>query len=208
MRQSNLVDDMKLHKKNCLIFCGIAWIVIIFFCIYLLMQYEGFPGEKGRAPQFLAPNKIIKTTNLPTLILFVHPRCPCTRATINELSIIMTKCKDKVNANVLFFTPTGYPDSWAKTDTYYSTKLIPQVKVYFDRGGKQIKRFHALTSGHVLLYDSSKKLIFSGGITKSRGNIGANLGLYSVIEKIKANKEQKVTETSVYGCSFTKKKLI
>jgi hypothetical protein len=52
----------------------------------------------------------------------------------------------------------------------------PDIKVWPDRGGDLARQFGVLTSGHVLLYDSSGRLIYSGGITASRGHRGGNLG--------------------------------
>ena len=41
----------------------------------------------------------------------------------------------------------------------------PGVTSWDDAGGKLAQRFGVLTSGHVLLYDTDGRLLYSGGIT-------------------------------------------
>ena len=39
------------------------------------------------------------------LVMFAHPRCPCTRASIGELALIMARVHGRLTADVLFVKP-------------------------------------------------------------------------------------------------------
>jgi len=65
--------------------------------------------------------------------------------------------------------------------------------------GAEAARFHATTSGYVLLYDVNGKLRFHGGITGSRGHSGDNAGR-SAIEAILMGGLAETKQTFVFGC--------
>ncbi len=60
-------------------------------------------------------------------------------------------------------------------------------------------RFGVKGSGHVLLYQPSGRLVFSGGITPSRGHEGDNPGRAAVISLVLQGRSP-VNRTPVYGC--------
>lgn len=188
---------------NKLLILSVFWIISVCTGMYFLVQYNTFPCATGNPPSKWPPNSsLVQSKDLPTLILFAHPKCPCTRATINELAIIMAQNKNKVNAYAYFYKPLGYPDSWTKSDTWNKIQSIPGVTPKIDTNGKETKLFKAQTSGHVLLYNKNNDLIFSGGITSSRGHEGNNTGRKAVVEAIKGNLTKKVF-TNIYGCKIT-----
>lgn len=135
----------------------------------------------------------------PTLLIFAHPKCPCTRATIGELEIIMSRFPGKLNAQVWFIHPDGVPGDWTESDLYRKTAAIPGVVVHLDNGLAEAKRFHAETSGEALLYDSNGKRMFQGGITVSRGHSGDNVGR-DAVESLLRNPLPGQVRTPVFGC--------
>ncbi|HEV2903990.1 MAG TPA: hypothetical protein VGW32_03035 [Pyrinomonadaceae bacterium] len=134
-----------------------------------------------------------------SLVMLAHPKCPCTRASVEELSKLMTNCAGRVNAYLLFVTPKSAPRDWYKTDLWSSAARIPDVTVIVDQDGNEASRFGALTSGQVVLYDLNGRLIFSGGITSSRGHVGDNLGR-SAIESLILNNSATTSTSRVFGC--------
>ena len=70
-----------------------------------------------------------------------------------------------------------------------------------DLDGQEASRFGAQTSGHTLLFGIDGHLLFSGGITSSRGHAGTNVGESSIIALLK-NEVPIRTETLVFGCSL------
>src|SRR4051794_39796839 len=51
-----------------------------------------------------------------TLLLFAHPKCPCSRASVEELNQLQARVEGKANVIVYFFKPTGASNEWAHTD--------------------------------------------------------------------------------------------
>jgi hypothetical protein len=107
-------------------------------------------------------------------------------------------------AQVLFFKPRAFSNEWARAESWQSATAIPNVAVSEDADGEQARLFGAQTSGYVLLYDPRGHLLFSGGITASRGHAGDNAG-ESAILSILDGQHGPVTETRVYGCSLSSK---
>jgi hypothetical protein len=63
-------------------------------------------------------------------------------------------------------------------------------------------RFGAETSGHTLLYGADGRLLFSGGITASRGHAGENAGESAIIALVNHQTPLR-SQTLVFGCSLT-----
>ncbi len=107
----------------------------------------------------------------------------------------------KIHAYVLFLKPKESDAEWQETDLRRSAASIPGVAVLSDVDGVEAYRFGAETSGHVLLYDHDGSLLFSGGITESRGHAGDNAG-ESVIEALVNNQSPARASTFVFGCAL------
>lgn len=133
--------------------------------------------------------------------MFVHPKCPCTKASITELSKIMTKRNDKVNAYLLFLTPKSV-QGWDNSDNKQLAEKIIGVTILSDIDGLEAERFHSKTSGDVLAYDTGGRLIYSGGITGARGQIGDNQGAQSLILALD-KQAGKFGTACVFGCALT-----
>jgi hypothetical protein len=80
-----------------------------------------------------------------------------------------------------------------------SLAAVPGLKIWHDRSGALARRFGVLTSGHVLLYDPSGRLAYSGGITPARGHRGGNFGK-SALEKAILGVQSDQSPNPVFGC--------
>jgi hypothetical protein len=185
-----------------LIISGMLWLVVVGIGLYKLWHYENDPGITADAPALWPVSSQSRPTpGHATLVLFAHPQCPCTRASVGELALIMARCQTHLTAYVLFFKPKEFPADWEKTDLWYSAAAIPGVKVIQDEDGMEARRFHAATSGQTLLYDAEGHLLFSGGITASRGHSGDNAGRSAIVSLLTEGIAEQ-TETFTYGCSL------
>lgn len=110
----------------------------------------------------------------------------------------MTQAQGRVTAYVLFVKPSGSTENWEKTDLWQSAASIPGVSVVVDDGAEAF-RFHAMTSGQTALYDAEGQLLFSGGITASRGHSGDNAGRSAIVSLLNTGDAEQ-TVTSVFGC--------
>jgi hypothetical protein len=189
-------------KKNRLILlaAGALWLSMIGTGIGFLRDYESTPGVAAAAPdRWPADSRIRRATDRATLVMLAHPQCPCTRASIGELSRLMTQAQGRVTAYILFIKPPNFSTDWEKTDLWASAAAIPGVNVMVDDEGVEAGRFHSATSGQTLLYDAGGKLIFSGGITSARGHEGDNEGRSAVVSLLTTDEAGR-NETPVFGC--------
>ena len=180
---------------------GLAWVAAVSLGLSRLLEYESAPGDSGLSPRrWPAASRLCRDPLRPTLVMFAHPHCPCTRASLAELVQIITRCQGRVAVRVVFVAPAGVPPGWERTDLWRSAAAIPGVQVHRD-AGDEARRFGAATSGHVALYDPHGKQLFAGGITGARGHEGENAGRDAVIRLIRGEPE-KLAATYVFGCSL------
>lgn len=111
----------------------------------------------------------------------------------------MAQTQGRVEAHVLFLKPAGSSTNWEKTDLWQSAASIPNVNVVVDDEGVESHRFNSLTSGQTALYDVHGDLLFSGGITASRGHSGDNAGRNAIVTLLNDGQGER-TQTSVFGC--------
>jgi hypothetical protein len=184
-----------------LLFASIlVWLLVVSIGLWILWGYENTPGASAEAPRrWPADSRIQPAKDRATLVMLAHPQCPCTRASIGELASLMAHSQGRVTAYVLFLKPSGFVEDWEKTDLWQSAASIPGVNVVADESGAEARRFHAATSGQTLLFDAEGRLLFSGGITGSRGHSGDNAGRSAIVSLVNAGVAER-TETFVFGC--------
>src|SRR5207253_8392121 len=125
---------------------GVAWMAAFTGGFAHLWKYEGAAGASATAPMNLpAGTSIEQKKGLPTLVMLLHPKCPCSRASVEELSRLMTRCHGKLSATVLMVQPADVPAGWEKTDLWQSAARIPGVVVTSDPRGVDTERFGAST---------------------------------------------------------------
>lgn len=178
------------------------WLLAIGAGIVIILDYESTSGAAGNAPgQWVSGTSIPLDPARETLIMFAHPKCPCTRASLGELNRLLAQSDGRIAAHVLFFRPPHYPANWTHTELRQSAAAIPGVTVQDDVNDALAQKFGAETSGYVLLYNPSGQLLFRGGITGSRGHAGDNAGESAIIS-LALGKPASVRQTPVYGCSL------
>jgi hypothetical protein len=181
-----------------------VWGGLILLAMAQLLNYQMEPAaEAGTAPgQWPADSSVARDLSRPTLVMLLHPQCPCSSASVHELAELMARAGDRLTARVVFIDPAGAPDGWDYGDLWKQAAAIPDVTLSVDRGGNDSRLFAATTSGDVVMYNSAGRLMFSGGITYSRGHEGDNAGLSAILELVRDGKSD-TQHTPVYGCSLT-----
>jgi hypothetical protein len=185
-----------------LVLFALAWSGALAFGIRTLVNYENAPGAVGAVAQLWPTrSKIPLAQGQPTLVMLAHPRCPCTDASVDELAKALAQVPGKVRAYVLFLKPQGVA-GWDDTELRRRAAAIPGVTILSDDNGVEARLFGAETSGHTLLFGTDGRLLFSGGITASRGHSGGNTGESAVVALINGDKTAP-TKSFVFGCSLT-----
>ena len=181
---------------------AITWIVAVAFGMRVLFQYENTPGRVGALSQEWPATQLERATDRPTLVMLAHPHCPCTAASIGELAQIMARFQGKAAAYVLLVKPKESGRDWEDTNLRRNAEAIPGVKVIFDPDSVEAGRFGAETSGHTLLFGADGHLLFSGGLTASRGHSGENAGKHAILNLLN-HQTPALTRTLVFGCPLT-----
>src|SRR5579884_2465948 len=191
-----------LRKHATVVLACSLWLPAAGYGITRLWRYAATPGNAG-APLMSWPDDapVHRQRGHFTMLLFAHPQCPCTRATIRELSVLMTRTAGRLDTWVLSLSPSSPPAYWTHSDLLDEAGAIPGVKVLQDPDGTLAKQFGAATSGQVLLYKAGGRLRFQGGITASRGHSGDNAGRSAIIALLHGE-QSPVVKTPVFGCSL------
>jgi hypothetical protein len=135
------------------------------------------------------------------LYIFLHPLCPCSRASINELIRLKESYLGTLDVTAVIDN-AGFTSASGRT---LLTELMaePRFAVQLDADGRQTASFGAKTSGQVLLYDPTGSLAFSGGITASRAHEGVNAG-ETAISDIVNGRTPTTRSTPCFGCALSR----
>lgn len=181
---------------------GALWLLLVVGGLATLSSYKSSAGEAASAPvQWPASSAVTRAPQRATLLMFAHPFCPCTRASVAELAKLMARSTDTLDAHVLFVRPAGSSGQWEESDLWDSARAIPGVTAQLDLEAREADRFGSLTSGQVLLYSSAGELLFQGGITPGRGHEGDNPGVERVLS-LARGAETPLHDSPVFGCEL------
>ena len=182
---------------------GAVWTVCVCAGLVILLDYANRPGVAAAPPgRWPEGSRLERATDHATLVMLLHPGCPCSRASVEELDRLMARSRGEVTTHVLFFKPRELPDGWERTDLWRKAAAIPGVRVWRDDDGFEASLFRAATSGQVIVYDAGGSLLFSGGITPSRGHAGDNAGRDTVVALLTGSGAPAAARTPVFGCSL------
>ncbi len=138
-----------------------------------------------------------------TLVIFLHPRCPCTHPSVAAIERLMVRKHDMV-LQPIFYLPGSKPETWARADYWDRVVDAGAHEPLIDVDGGVARQFHATTSGHAILFSVDGEVLYSGGITSGRVHEGDNLGLTTLTRVLEQVPVQDAT-FPVYGCSIVKK---
>jgi hypothetical protein len=176
-----------------------GWAIAVAIGCVVLEGYAASPGAVGRTPSDWPRESVIPLDGRrPTLLLFLHPFCPCSSASVDELSELVGRCRDRVSTHVVILrTRSLESQGGARIDR--SLASGSGITTWQDDEGSLARRFGVLTSGHVLLYDPGGRLLYSGGITPARGHRGDSFGRSAVQAEILGEPSQRGTAPA-FGC--------
>ena len=177
-----------------------AWLLTIGTGLAMLWAYAETPGPPATASAtWPAAASLPRDSSGQVLVLFLHPQCPCSRATIGELARLLASTHPPLTTYALFYRPADAVAGWERTDLWDSAAAIPGVHVMSDERGAQARVFGALVSGQTMLYDATGSLLFSGGITGARGHEGDNPSRTALTSML-AGQLANTIHAPVFGC--------
>ncbi len=155
-----------------------SWIVHALAGLWLLglslgaravYHYSTDRGPTGTTPvTWPSASRLQPARTGATAVMFLHPECPCSRASVDELDAALHALPLGARM-IVVFEGMGDGSLWASVGD-----IAPVERVLDD--GSEGERFGARTSGYVVAYDARGGLVFRGGITGSRGHVGDNVG--------------------------------
>ena len=177
--------------------CGLLTAIL---GLAVLIVYSQTPGEMGQTPAIWPDaSQIIRDRKQPILVVFLHPHCPCSRASVRELEQLLVG-RNELRTVIVMLRPEDCAVGWERGSLWDWTQSLNRVEVKVDQGGSEARRFGVATSGHVCLYAEDGQLQFSGGITRARGHEGMNRG-FAALERL-LDGGQADSKNPVFGCSL------
>ncbi len=177
-----------------------AWLIVVSLGMLVLVDYSRTPGTTNfKSASWPNNSQISRGVWVPTLVMFLHPRCPCSRASLNELARLLADRHGTVAVRTVFFCPSDEPEAWAKTGLWDLAAKLTGNQPIVDRQGREASFFGASTSGYVCLFAQTGERLYGGGITSGRGHEGGNRGSQTVQRLLDGNSDMHV-EYPVFGC--------
>ena len=180
-----------------------AWLATVLAGFAWLSTYKATPGAvAGEAPpRWPVDSHVPRDPERATLVMFAHPHCPCTRASVSELARLMGRLPGRLSARVLFLRPPDVTVDWERTDLWRTVSTTPGAVALRDDDGVEAARFGAATSGFTVLYAADGRLLFKGGLTASRGHEGDSFGQRRVVSLLTTGTADR-SDSPVFGCAL------
>jgi len=184
------------------------WSTAVAFAFALLIAHESTPGETNPLPMNWPSGVAMqRCTDRPMLLVFIHPQCPCTMATLSELERLTAEVEMPVQTTLIINCPADQETAWKRTAIWRRCESVSKGSILVDFDGELATQFRIGTSGHCALYSAAGKLLFQGGITASRGHEGESTGRVAIRAHLSSNgrglgKGQISPATPVFGCEL------
>jgi hypothetical protein len=154
---------MKWFTSRWKVVACLLWVAVVVTGFAAMEHYAITPGVTSESPlQWPSESAIAQDAQLPTMLMFAHPRCPCTRSSLEELNRTIASCPGKMKTTIVFTIPEDGGVEWTESDLVRAARESPNLAVALDRGGKEAVRFGMYTSGNVLLYTPEGALLYNG----------------------------------------------
>jgi hypothetical protein len=179
---------------------AIAWLAMLTVGLELLGRYESTPGIAAEPSEtWPAASELPKPAGRATIVLFTHPHCPCTGASLDNLVWVLDRSPAETRAMVVLVRPPGTEVGWEQTALADEVRRLARVELRSDPDGREARRFGAETSGQTFLYDAAGQLVFHGGLTAGRGMTGPSAGRAALLARLTGDTSSTLT-AAVFGC--------
>lgn len=189
---------MLLHTRLWLPAC---WLLALAAGFGYFLRYESTAGRAAKATAWPAQRVLGLDESGPTLVLFAHPECPCTRASLRTLSETMGRSDGRARLYVVVVGSPGLDEELSHSEIATLAREVPGASVVFDHHGETAKRFGAATSGQLFAFSPEGQTLYRGGVTLTRGHEGPSPGSDAVAAILEGRTPQ-IASAPVYGCAF------
>ncbi|HYC76417.1 MAG TPA: hypothetical protein VEI02_02210 [Planctomycetota bacterium] len=180
---------------------ALAWIAGVATIAARVEAFGQVVGPAAPAPEtWPADASLPRASGVDALYVFVHPKCPCTRATYSELREVLARAERKPVVTIV--SVPADPGVEPEPPALGPESHLPAAVVRLDRGGAEARRFGAATSGHVVLYDAAGRLRYAGGVTASRARYGDSDARRALIAALGGAAPEHVDVRPTFGCEL------
>jgi len=160
------------------------------------------PGRRGTTPEhWPADSRLPRDPHGSTLLVFLHPNCPCSRATVHSLQRVIGALPEAARPRTVFVLRDPAAADWRVSDLLKDAAMTPGASQFRDENEREMRRFGAEVSGHTLLYDRNGLLTLDGGITAERGQEGPSTAADRLHDHL-IGMRQTPEKTAVFGCAL------
>lgn len=178
----------------------VLWSAAVIAGAQRIWSYENTPGDRLSVPANWPGSSLVGVDReRATLVMFVHPLCACTRASLIELREALDAMDQSPAVWIVLLSPQGLVKDWQEKIAAIAQR-IPEATIVTDVEGKMADTFGASTSGHVVVYDHDGRLTFSGGITEGRGHVGDNASRRDLVAALRGGDHAQ--ERPIFGCGL------
>lgn len=181
------------------LFLVVIWTAALSAAVAGLAKYDNTAGKSSPETDWPKASRLERREGALQLVVFAHPACPCTPATLSELARAVGTASTKSHIHLVLSGPEADSIKWKAILTTLVKPGVVNASLVEDPDAKEAALFKARTSGQTFLFDAKGSLLFSGGITSSRGHEGSNTGEETVKDWLRG-KSAKKTQTPVFGC--------
>jgi hypothetical protein len=179
----------------------LAWAAAVGGGLVWIWSYKTTPGLASGPPASWPASTALRRSGT-TLVVALHPLCTCSQATVSELARLLADTPTPPTVYALFIDFSGRRESRSRevrTPLWERAAAIPGVLPIVDRNGAIAKSFGAETSGDVIAYSASGRLLFHGGLTAARGHEGDSFGRQRLLAVLRGDDPDRRT-SPVFGC--------
>lgn len=192
----------KDRSRPVIVLAAVIWLLSVPAASAAVWKFKMTAGDTAAAPEEW-PSSIGLTPDAarPTLVMTVHPKCPCSQASVAELARIAMTVTPPIRAYVVFVEPEHASDDWRSTDLWKQVAAISGVTAVHDPGGKRAAVLGARVSGDTVVYGRDGRLVFHGGVTSARGHEGDGPARQRLLAALGADGPS-TRSAPVFGCEL------
>ncbi|WP_435022672.1 RedB protein (plasmid) [Tundrisphaera sp. TA3] len=178
------------------------WLGMVAAGFRAIEVHETTAGDVGRVPASWPDATTLDfVPRRPNVLMAVHPRCPCTRASLDLLLAGTRGMALDASIRLLVYRPEDATPDWGGASVMPFVGSGGGAAVVDDPGGREAATFGLVTSGAVAAYDGEGRLRFSGGLTAVRGRDIPSRGA-EALGSVLSGRDPSTGSSSVFGCGM------
>ncbi|HKY22068.1 MAG TPA: hypothetical protein VJM31_12705 [Vicinamibacterales bacterium] len=181
-----------------------VWAVAVFAGMLWIWDYKTIPGRASSPPVAWPESVGLKRSGV-TLVMTLHPLCPCSQASVSELARLLGSIQQRPTVYALFVGLEANDAEATKAARVEDASLwqrasaIPGVTAIPDPDGTISRAFAGETSGDVIAYGANGELLYHGGLTAARGHEGDSFGLQRLRAVLRGDTPD-LRSSPTFGC--------